>query len=388
MDDDIKRLVLETCLALIPKFYDDVLEATRIQQVHDAIIEPFSASIMRLHRNACIQTMDADALMEMEDGLGIVAIGSLEQRRQAVINALCDIVVVNDATLLELLRNAANSDLVQTRLFQDILKLEIYTNDNDNITTDHMLDALETALKMAPQNLVIESTFEAANDKGLVLNHAHTETEICETGEVKGEEANLMIITWGDEITVPGNARLTSPIKSRIWWAFGGYTWGSNNNHGKGSAYTPIYADGSESGSIPDNIHSAYRAALSDIGEGKLIKSGLCANTRTGAFTELTKGRINVYNGAFEVYSQPAITQTQNTTLTMFEFDIQGFDYPLPFKPVEIYTINDTSISWNDTGYISQYLTGKPLQVEYWLEEQISMQEFASEPFELLDTSV
>lgn len=169
MDDDIKRLTQETCLALIPQFYDGVLEATRIQQVNDAIIEPFIAGIMRIHRNAYIQTMDADALSELENGLGITPLGTIEQRRQAVIDALCDLYIVNDATLLELVQSLDGGDTNDIEV--DPVQLQLYIKKITNTESDDEFSDLSNARHVVqpviPQNLNVELKVEAAMQKDL-----------------------------------------------------------------------------------------------------------------------------------------------------------------------------------------------------------------------------
>ena len=158
MDDDIKRLTQETCLALIPQFYDGVLEATRIQQVNDAIIEPFIAGIMRIHRNAYIQTMDADALAEMESGLGIEPSGTIEQRRQVVIDALCDPNIINDAALHALIQSLDGGstndfEIDPVQLLLCIKKVENTESDDDY---DDLVNARHVVEPIIPQNLDVK----------------------------------------------------------------------------------------------------------------------------------------------------------------------------------------------------------------------------------------
>ena len=173
MDDDIKRLTQETCLALIPQFYDGVLEATRIQQVHDAIIEPFSAAIMRVHRNAYIQTMDADALSELENGLGMTPSGTLEQRRQAIIDALCDPHIVNDATLHALCQSLAPEYTVYERTDPDALSLGIFTVEEDEHGNLPAVGIVKEIMPTVPQNLALYVGVDTAFDRNVVINHAH-----------------------------------------------------------------------------------------------------------------------------------------------------------------------------------------------------------------------
>lgn len=167
MDDDIKRLTQETCLALIPQFYDGVLEATRIQQVNDAIIEPFIAGIMRIHRNAYIQTMDADALSELESGLGIEPSGTIEQRRQVVIDALCDPNIINDAALHALIQSLDGGstndfEIDPVQLLLCIKKVENTESDDDY---DDLVNARHVVEPIIPQNLDIKLKVEATTEK-------------------------------------------------------------------------------------------------------------------------------------------------------------------------------------------------------------------------------
>ena len=239
-------------------------------------------------------------------------------------------------------------------------------------------------MEQAPANLVKNAIFDATFGKSLTFYHASLFKERCDLGNVSTLETHQTVIFWGDTVQIPDNARLATPVKSRCWWIFGGQTWSSNNNHGKGTNYTPIYADGTEFGELPADIHNAYRSTLTAVGDGKLIRSGLCANTYTSTNTALQTARLDFFNAAIEVYSTPAITQIVNTTLTILEFDIPDFDYPLPYKPNDIYSIQGNAITWNDTGYLSDYFAGKPLQLEYYLAEQFMHTELASQSFETI----
>ena len=176
MDDDIKRLTQETCLALIPQFYDGVLEATRIQQVNDAIIEPFIAGIMRIHRNAYIQTMDADALSELESGLGIEPSGTIEQRRQVVIDALCDPNIINDAALHALIQSLDGGstndfEIDPVQLLLCIKKVENTESDDDY---DDLVNARHVVQPVIPQNLNVELRTTAKLDKNLSAVYGST----------------------------------------------------------------------------------------------------------------------------------------------------------------------------------------------------------------------
>ena len=173
MNDDIKRITQETCLALIPQFYDGVLEATRIQQVNDAIIEPFIAGIMRIHRNAYIQTMDADALSELENGLGIAPSGTIEQRRQGVIDALCDPHIVNDATLHELCQSLAPGFTVYEQTDPQALTLGIFTEEDDAQGHLPAVGIVDEIRPTVPQNLALYAGVDTTFDRPVIVSHAH-----------------------------------------------------------------------------------------------------------------------------------------------------------------------------------------------------------------------
>lgn len=370
----------------VPESTDGIVEATRIAQANDAVIEPFINGIMRLYRNAYLQTSDTDIIAQFETEFGITPATSatIESRRQAVIDYLNRDLTINDDVLLSLVRAAAGNNEVNTRINAQSIVLDVYADDDSSVTCEQLLAALRTAMERAPANLVKNAIFDATLSKTLTHYHATLFKERCDLGSVPKLETHQTVIYWGDTVQIPDNARLATPVKSRCWWIFGGQTWSSNNNHGKGTNYTPVYADGTESGELPADIYSAYSSGLVAIGEGKLIRSGLCANTYTGTNTALQTARLSIYNYAIEVYSTPAIAQTVNTTLSIFEFDIPDYDYPLPYKPNEIYSIQGNTITWNDTGYLSDYFAGKPLQLEYYLVEQFTHIELASQSFETI----
>ncbi len=185
MDDDIKRLKQETCIALIPQFYEGVLEATRIQQVHDAVIEPFVAAIIRIHRNAYIQTMDADALAELENGLGVLPSGKIEQRRQAVIDMLCDPHIVNDAKLHELCQSLAPDYTVYERTDPEALTLGIFTVEEDEQGNLPAVGIVKEIMPTVPQNLALYAGVDTAFDRNVVINHAHFTSMRASLGTVE-----------------------------------------------------------------------------------------------------------------------------------------------------------------------------------------------------------
>lgn len=193
MDDDIKRLSQETCLSLIPQFYDGVLEATRIQQIHDAIIEPFSAAIMRIHRNAYIQTMDADALAEMESGLGIEPSGTIEQRRQVVVDSLCDQYIVNDATLHEICAALAPGFTVYERPDPQALKLGVFTEEDAQDGTLPAVGIVDEIRPTVPQNLALYAGVETAFDRPIVISHAHFSALWAGLGVVERHIPNIAV---------------------------------------------------------------------------------------------------------------------------------------------------------------------------------------------------
>ena len=207
MDDDIKRLPQETCLALIPQFYDGVLEATRVQQVHDAIIEPFCDAIMRIHRNAYIQTMDGDALSAMERGLGIDIYGTIEQRRQAVINAMSDPHIMNDSALLALIQSlsggATNDFSIDAQNL--ILQFEKMTNTQGEHEADELKEALETAQPVIPSNLATEMAVLAENDIEATAIYGWTsilETDLGTPEFVKGITHYGYLTSTGEDVSI------------------------------------------------------------------------------------------------------------------------------------------------------------------------------------------
>lgn len=385
MSDDISRLKEQTCCALIPEYYDGVLEALSIQQINDAEIDPFVASIMRLFRNAYIQTADDDVISEYENELDISPVGTIQDRRQAVIDKINHDFICNDESLINIIHSIEGCEDVDFKADQELLSLDIYASNTDEVTTEQLLSALKEAMIYAPQNLLIRAIHKSNLSEIFKYYHASLQKEICDLGENSQESTHKILIYWGDDVQIPSHARLATPLKSRCWWIYGGNTWNTNNNHGKGGQYTPIYSDGSKTGKIPDEIKSAYSSTLSLIGEDYLILSGLCANTQSGSNASLTKGRIATYNGCIEVYSNPTITQTVNTTLTIFEFDISDYAYPLPYLPNEIYSINGNSIIWIDNGYLSNYFEDKLLQMEYYISERLVLDELLSHQFETIN---
>lgn len=202
MDDDIKRLASETCLALIPQFYGNTLEATRIQQVHDAIIEPFVLAIMRLFRNAYIQTMDADALSELETKLNINPSGTIEQRRQIVIDTLCDAVsAFNDAELAARIERLSHGEDVRFRIDPQALTLEIWTDGGEQDGEFVAYDITQSLKPIIPQNLQLRAEMyaeEVAIDEHMTVGAVCAIAASIETETVNNDPSQYssVYIVW------------------------------------------------------------------------------------------------------------------------------------------------------------------------------------------------
>ena len=126
MPNDIENLPRYSCISVIPKYYENILEMFRIGQVSDEIARPFVAAIMRLFRNAYFQTSDTDAIVEFETALDLPSTGTIEQRRQAVIDRINNTFIFNDDALVALIESLAGGEPIHVSVDPITLVLKIW----------------------------------------------------------------------------------------------------------------------------------------------------------------------------------------------------------------------------------------------------------------------
>lgn len=347
MDDDIKRLVQETCISLIPKYYDDVLEALRIQQIHDGIIEPFAAAIIRLNRNGHIQTMDADALSELEAGLGIAASGTLEQRRQAVIDAMCDMLIVNDNYAVDLARSASGQQDMQVDTDPHVLTLGVHrpTNTDDGEEISQISTAIKALKPMVPQNLVLYAQVNTQIDGDMVVSRAHRSAMSFSLGRIAYQPppspgpVPTEIYIGTSTVCPAGTVTLYSPY----FWMYAFQNANSTN------WYLPNYYQAAMP-PLTDNSQQAVG--------GTRYAEVVLTNGTGGTFSPSTF-QLAQWNDKPEFYMDSSYSSTDsngNGTIVKFGSDlaVQRFDLP-----ANMYSISGTTITWNMSHPLMVLLQGK-----------------------------
>ncbi len=181
MNDDVSKLSEQTCCALTPEYYDGVLEALRIQQINDAEIDPFVASIMRFFRNAYIQTADDDVISEYENELDISPAGTIQDRRQAVIDKINSDFILNDEELINTIHSIPGCEDVDYKVDSEFLTLRIKkeTNIEDEDEAEDLKKALTTVLPIVPLNLDVNVAVISNNSISITasygwINHMHS----------------------------------------------------------------------------------------------------------------------------------------------------------------------------------------------------------------------
>lgn len=156
MSDEIKGLSEQSCAGLFPSYYDGVLEAERISQIDDAIIENFVAAILRLFRNAYIQTADADVVAEFEKEFDLSATSTIEERRQNIIEFINRLRVIGDETILEAAKEAAETDDIEvtTNAITMICQIE---PTQENVTFEQLFKAVKNLLPIIPQAILLQA---------------------------------------------------------------------------------------------------------------------------------------------------------------------------------------------------------------------------------------
>ena len=346
MDDDIKRLAQETCLALIPQFYGENREAVRIQQVNDNIIEPFAAAIMRLNRNAYIQTMDSDALSDMELGLGIVPSGTLEQRRQAVIDALCDMLVVNDDYAVEVARAASGEDDMSVDTDPVNLTSGVHrsTNTDDGNEVSQIFEAISVLKPIVPQNLELYAQINTEKTGTMMLNHAHRSAISCSLGTLKYHPVPVPVppadIYIGTTTTCPAG---TTALYSPYFWM---YAFSSSNGT---NWWNPSY--------YQDATPPISDSSLETVGGTRYAE--VILTNGSGGTTSPTLFRLAEYSNRPELYMDSSYNTSdslRNGAIVKFGAEVAMQQFNLP---TDLYSISGTTISWNMSHPLMVLLSGK-----------------------------
>ena len=202
MSDEITKLTSKTCFAHVPKFYDGVLEMTRIQQANDAIVKPLISAIMRFFRNSYFETMDVDSIVEYESFLNIEASGTLEQRRAAIIDMLNDHVVLNDDAILQIIHALEGAGLVTYDVDSHECTLNVHFPENSEYDDIDVLNTVIEALKpIIPLNLLLFKSVNATAEQTLVANHVIYASMQTDLGTLEYEEPPVFMMAVSEDET-------------------------------------------------------------------------------------------------------------------------------------------------------------------------------------------
>lgn len=183
----LQRIQKLTTADYLPAIYDGFVEAEALVQSEDALLRLISTYIRQMWQNRNLLTMTEDKLAEFEAELHIVpaASQSLDDRRNAVANAVNDHFVMNEAKLHALCQSLAPSFNVYERTDPQTLTLGVFTQEDADDGTLPSIDIVDGIRPVVPLNLAIFAGVETQFSRPLVVSHAQRTALWASLGRVE-----------------------------------------------------------------------------------------------------------------------------------------------------------------------------------------------------------
>ena len=139
---------------LFPKIYEGYTEADALAQSEDELLRVIRNFIYRYFQNRNLQTMNEEVIAAFEGGLGIQAVGTVDERRSAVIQRINARFVNNDQTIENRAKAAVENESIIVNTDCQALRAEVTTAPNSSSATfAELIAALKAIRAIMPQNL-------------------------------------------------------------------------------------------------------------------------------------------------------------------------------------------------------------------------------------------
>ena len=336
---------------LFPAIYDGFLEADELSIAEDKMLQFVASTVQTCMNDKIISTASSSKISEYEMSLGLSGAGmTLDQRRQQVIAYIGRSRVINGATLLQIAKDAANTDDIEVVVDCERLTCQIRKplNSSDADEAQELRAAYIAIRPKAPQNLSLRAFIPASLSHTVTANHAVHTSIGCHLGYHELPPAP-QAITIGVTNTVKAG---TTKIRSVYYWMYQ-FTGGSNLSN----LWFPDYYESllQLSGSNPTASESPYGSEFGEVlvwdGHDIVDFGNLGYTVQIGMYNNKPEFYTN-YNQSVTgsdccFVAQPGSSPTWTTET---EFDL----------PSDLYTISGTSLTWNTAHPLYMLLDGQP----------------------------
>lgn len=168
---------------LFPAIYEGIIEADALAQGEDEILRVLRNAVYKYFQNRNLQTLNEEAAYALETGLGLDHSGTIEERRETLIEAVNKRFVFNDAALAARIEQMAKAEGVTVHYEIDpiALTMRIWREGENENGSFIAYDIANTLHPTIPQNiqLISEATIKnAAHERGTLANIAAFSTSV------------------------------------------------------------------------------------------------------------------------------------------------------------------------------------------------------------------
>lgn len=168
---------------LFPAIYEGVIEADALAQGEDEILRVLRNAVYKYFQNRNLQTLNEEAAYALETGLGLDHSGTIEERRETLIEAVNKRFVFNDAALAARIEQMAKAEGVTVHYEIDpiALTMKIWREGENENGSFIAYDIANTLHPTIPQNiqLISEATIKnATHERGTLANIAAFSTSV------------------------------------------------------------------------------------------------------------------------------------------------------------------------------------------------------------------
>ena len=168
---------------LFPAIYEGVIEADALAQGEDEILRVLRNAVYRYFQNRNLQTLNEEAAYALETGLGLDHSGTIEERRETLIEAVNKRFVFNDDALAARIEQMAKAEGVTVHYEIDpiALTMRIWREGENENGSFIAYDIANTLHPTIPQNiqLISEATIKnATHERGTLANIAAFSTSV------------------------------------------------------------------------------------------------------------------------------------------------------------------------------------------------------------------
>lgn len=182
-DKEIRAALDIETRPLFPAIYEGIIEADALAQGEDEILRVLRNAVYKYFQNRNLQTLNEEAAYALETGLGLDHSGTIEERRETLIEAVNKRFVFNDAALAARIEQMAKAEGVTVHYEIDpiALTMRIWREGENENGSFIAYDIANTLHPTIPQNiqLISEATIKnAAHERGTLANIAAFSTSV------------------------------------------------------------------------------------------------------------------------------------------------------------------------------------------------------------------